>query len=101
MPPPRSKCRPFPEHCLVAHSLHATKPFAVGEGGVLVGRRADWIDEARRISNFGTHMRIAQQDGTNAKMSEYHGAVALAQLDRWQSIKQRRRIYSTVTARRS
>jgi dTDP-4-amino-4,6-dideoxygalactose transaminase len=81
----------IPQRCLLAHSLHATKPFSVGEGGILISRRAEWIAEARRISNFGMHMRIAQEDGSNAKMSEYHGAVALAQLERWEGIKQRRR----------
>ena len=35
-------------------------------------------------------MRIAKQDGTNAKLSEYHGAVGLAQLKRWQDVKKRR-----------
>jgi len=79
-----------PQHCLLAHSLHATKPFSVGEGGVLISRRADWIEEARCISNFGTRMRIAERDGSNAKMSEYHAAVALAQFDRWDDNKQRR-----------
>jgi dTDP-4-amino-4,6-dideoxygalactose transaminase len=76
---------------LVAYSLHATKPFSIGEGGVLVGRRRDWIEEARSISNFGTQMRVALRDGSNAKLSEYHGAVAQAQLDRWVDIKKRRR----------
>lgn len=82
----------IPKKALVAHSLHATKPFSVGEGGVLVCRRADLIDEARCISNFGTRQRISLQDGSNAKMSEYHGAVALAQLDRWNEVKKRRQV---------
>jgi dTDP-4-amino-4,6-dideoxygalactose transaminase len=79
-----------PAKCLVAHSLHATKPFSVGEGGILIGRSRELMDKARRIANFGTRMRIATQDGTNAKMSEYHGAVGLAQLARWAGIKKRR-----------
>jgi dTDP-4-amino-4,6-dideoxygalactose transaminase len=79
-----------PGKCLLAHSLHATKPFSVGEGGILISRRRDQIDEARCISNFGTIMRIAQKDGSNAKMSELHAAVGLAQLDRWAGIKKRR-----------
>jgi dTDP-4-amino-4,6-dideoxygalactose transaminase len=80
-----------PQNGIVAHSLHATKPFSVGEGGVLVSRNQDYIAEARRISNFGTQERITVQDGCNAKLSEYHGAVSLAQLDRWAQVKQRRR----------
>ena len=79
-----------PRHGLVAYSLHATKPFCVGEGGLLAGRNAEWIEEARCRSNFGTQQRIALYDGSNAKMSEYHAAAGLAQLDRWTGIKQRR-----------
>lgn len=81
----------IPKTTLVAHSMHATKPFSIGEGGVLVSHNRDLIHEARCISNFGTQHRIALQDGSNAKMSEYQAAVALAQLDRWQTVKQRRR----------
>jgi dTDP-4-amino-4,6-dideoxygalactose transaminase len=79
-----------PRTALVAHSLHATKPFSIGEGGVLIARDPNIIAEARRIANFGTENRITLQDGSNAKMSEFHGAVALAQLDRWEGVKQRR-----------
>jgi dTDP-4-amino-4,6-dideoxygalactose transaminase len=75
---------------LVAHSLHATKPFGVGEGGLLVSRNQDIIARARRSSNFGMIDRVTQIDGTNAKMSEYHAAVGLAQILRWPMIKQKR-----------
>jgi len=81
----------IPRHGLVAHSLHATKPFGVGEGGLLVGRDADVIQRARNYSNFGTVDRIAHSDGSNTKMSEYHAAVGLAQLTRWADIKKKRR----------
>ncbi|HUY68682.1 MAG TPA: DegT/DnrJ/EryC1/StrS family aminotransferase [Alphaproteobacteria bacterium] len=80
----------IPRRGLVAHSLHATKPFGIGEGGVLVARDPALIAEARRIANFGTEERITLQDGSNAKMSEFHAAVALAQLDRWGEVKRRR-----------
>lgn len=81
----------IPAKGLVAHSMHATKPFSIGEGGVLISRRADWIQEARCLSNFGTWNRITLKDGGNAKLSEYAGAVALAQLDRWQDVKKKRK----------
>jgi dTDP-4-amino-4,6-dideoxygalactose transaminase len=81
----------IPRKGLVAHSLHATKPFSIGEGGVLIGRDPALMTEARRIANFGTENRITLQDGSNAKMSEFQAAVALAQLDRWQDAKQKRR----------
>lgn len=82
----------LPRHCLVAHSLHATKPFGIGEGGALVGCDAALIARVRQLSNFGTVERIAQDWGTNAKLSEFHGAVGLAQLARWTSIKAKRRV---------
>jgi dTDP-4-amino-4,6-dideoxygalactose transaminase len=76
---------------LVAFSLHATKPLGIGEGGILAGRDPDLIARARRYSNFGMIDRISQVDGTNAKMSEYHAAVGLAQISRWTQIKGRRK----------
>jgi dTDP-4-amino-4,6-dideoxygalactose transaminase len=79
----------IPQHCLVAHSLHATKPFGIGEGGALVGAAA-LITKVRQLSNFGTVDRIAHTWGTNAKLSEFHGVVGLAQLARWPEIKARR-----------
>jgi len=79
-----------PEQGLVAYSLHATKPFGIGEGGVLVGRDPELIARGRQFSNFGTINRVSYTDGTNAKMSEFHAAVGLAQLSRWPEVKQRR-----------
>lgn len=80
----------IPQCALVAHSLHATKPFGIGEGGLLIGRAPDVIAAARQYSNFGMVDRQSQMTGSNAKMSEYHAAVALAQLDRWHDVKKRR-----------
>lgn len=95
--------QPIPARCLVAHSLHATKPLGVGEGGVLVGRQEELIRRARCLTNFGTENRITYYSGTNAKMSEYHGAIGLAQMARWQHIKQKRQevltIFRTTIAR--
>jgi len=84
---------------LVVHSLHALKPFGIGEGGLLVGSDGRLIDAARCHANFGTRDRIAYVTGENAKMSEYHAAVALAQLQRWPGIKKRRqRVYDMYKA---
>jgi len=86
----------YPETCLVAHSLHALKPFGIGEGGLLVARDPDLIQQARERINFGMKDHITYQTGENAKMSEYHAAVGLAQLTRWEDIKKRRqKIYET------
>jgi dTDP-4-amino-4,6-dideoxygalactose transaminase len=56
-----------------AFSLHATKIVGAGEGGVIVSRNPDVMDLVRRSSSFGPR-------GTNAKMSEYSAAVALASM---------------------
>jgi dTDP-4-amino-4,6-dideoxygalactose transaminase len=75
-------------------SLHATKPLAAGEGGFVVTRDAGLAHAIRRLSNFGINLDrphdgpigTAVATGTNAKLSEYHAAVALASLDRWTDI---------------
>lgn len=74
-----------------AFSLHATKPFGIGEGGLFVTGSADLAERVRRIANFGFECRIVQvADGTNAKLSEYAAAVGLAQLERWPALLARR-----------
>lgn len=80
-----------PKHGLVAYSLHATKPLGIGEGGILLGRDPVVIEQARQYSNFGMLQRIVHSDGSNSKLSEYHAAVGLAQLQRWPQIKDKRR----------
>jgi dTDP-4-amino-4,6-dideoxygalactose transaminase len=62
-------------------SLHATKPFAVGEGGVVLGD-ADVIDGARRASNFGLADGDVVGRGLNAKMDEFAASRARAMLRR-------------------
>lgn len=56
-------------------SLHATKFIGCGEGGFVASANKELIERVRGLSMFG-------EGGTNAKMSEYHAAVALASLDR-------------------
>lgn len=64
-------------------SLHATKPLGCGEGGYIVTWDRAEADELRRMTNFGIYGGVSRGWGTNAKMSEYHAAVALAALDAW------------------
>lgn len=73
------------ESNIVVFSLHATKSFGVGEGGLVVSRDRSKIEKVRQLSNFGLDVAlgVARLPGTNAKMSEYHAAVGLAVLDRW------------------
>jgi dTDP-4-amino-4,6-dideoxygalactose transaminase len=70
----------------VAVSFHATKVFGCGEGGCLVTTDFSLTLEAVRALNFGfLGNRECLTANTNGKMSEYHAAVALAELDGWQT----------------
>ena len=65
-------------------SLHATKVFGVGEGGLLVSTDEGVIRRFRQICNFGVYGSPEGQIlGYNGKLSEYHAAVGLASLSRW------------------
>ncbi len=69
-------------------SLHATKVFGIGEGGVVLSRDTDLIRSIRTRSNFGFDgTREATVASANAKLSEYHAAVGLAALDEWTGVR--------------
>jgi dTDP-4-amino-4,6-dideoxygalactose transaminase len=74
-------------------SFHATKPFAVGEGGAVTTRNRDFADRLRAMTNFGfgEHHRIQTAFGLNAKLSEVHAAIGLAVLDRFGRVLEQRR----------
>ncbi len=76
----------------LAFSLHATKPLGVGEGGLVVSTRREILAKARVATNFGLDEGRGVICGTNAKMSEYHAAVGLAQLNRLHTIQARRKV---------
>lgn len=73
------------EHVHVVISLHATKTLGAGEGGALLTHDAGLALRTRQLSNFGYDLAtgLVVGPGTNAKMSEYHAAAALAALARW------------------
>lgn len=65
----------------VVFSLHATKPFGIGEGGLVYTADPDLAARIRRDSNFGFDAhRAARSLGLNAKLSEPAAAIALAVL---------------------
>ncbi len=73
-------------------SLHATKAFGVGEGGLVACTDQSTIARIRRLSNYGFGAgRQIIAGGFNAKMSEYVAAVGLAALDAWPA---KRRLYT-------
>jgi dTDP-4-amino-4,6-dideoxygalactose transaminase len=68
----------------VAISFHATKSFATGEGGCLVTSDTTLAQLIGQSLNFGFHKsRDTSYPNINGKMSEYHAAVGLAELDNW------------------
>jgi dTDP-4-amino-4,6-dideoxygalactose transaminase len=65
-------------------SLHATKAFGIGEGGLVASTEHLTVTRIRRLSNFGfAPGRQMVGVGVNAKMSEYAAAVGLAALESW------------------
>ncbi len=69
----------------LVYSMHATKTFSVGEGGLIYSGDADRIEQLRAMANFGFESgRHATLPGINAKMPEVLGLMArgkLAELD--------------------
>lgn len=74
-------------------SLHATKPFAIGEGGLLTTADEAVAERVARLSNFGFAADgIVDEDiGLNAKLAEWPAATALAVLDGYDEILAARR----------
>ena len=73
-------------------SWHATKPFAIGEGGLITTRDERLAERARALANFGFDSGIVvAAPGINAKLPEWACATALAVDDRFDDILLRRR----------
>lgn len=72
----------------VVLSLHATKEFSTAEGGAVVCSDQDVLEKTWAALNFGfLGRRECTTAGTNGKMSEYHAAIGLAELDHWPAKK--------------
>lgn len=73
----------------VALSFHATKSFATGEGGALITTDSAIANAVFQSLNFGfLQSRESRTPSINGKMSEYHAAVGLASLARWDGYRQ-------------
>ncbi|SET95506.1 DegT/DnrJ/EryC1/StrS family aminotransferase [Geodermatophilus poikilotrophus] len=74
-------------------SFHATKPFAIGEGGLVTSRSDGVLDTVSELVNFGfDHTRsVTGHLGINGKMPELTAAVGLTVLDRFDEVLTRRR----------
>jgi dTDP-4-amino-4,6-dideoxygalactose transaminase len=68
----------------VVLSFHATKSFGIGEGGGVAIKDSDLALRVAQALNFGfQETRDSAVASINGKMSEYHAAVGLAELDGW------------------
>jgi dTDP-4-amino-4,6-dideoxygalactose transaminase len=73
-------------------SFHATKPFAIGEGGMVATADPELAARIASLINFGLDAtRISTEAGLNAKLSELHAATGLAALDRFDGVLAARR----------
>lgn len=74
-------------------SFHATKPFAIGEGGLVVTHDPEVAARTARLINFGLEpdTRVSAEAGLNGKMSELHAATGLAMLEMFDDALARRR----------
>lgn len=65
-------------------SFHATKAFHTGEGGAITTNDDELAEKLRRIRNFGfVEIDKTACLGINAKMSELHAALGLANFSKW------------------
>jgi dTDP-4-amino-4,6-dideoxygalactose transaminase len=74
----------------VCVSLHATKVLGIGEGGFMATEDAALARRFRQLTTYGFEgSRQSLMPATNAKISEYAGAVGLAALDGWPATRLR------------
>ena len=79
------RTRPAEPDVFEVVSLHATKPFAIGEGGAIFAPRSREA-ALRGALNFGLASQARPEGprwGFNGKMSEHHAAIGLAQMQRF------------------
>lgn len=77
-----------------AFSFHATKPFAIGEGGAVLTQDPELAERIARQAAFGLDEQrtlVDAEPGLNAKLSELHAATGLAALDEHEQVLGRRR----------
>jgi dTDP-4-amino-4,6-dideoxygalactose transaminase len=74
-------------------SFHATKPFAIGEGGAVFTRDSALCEQIELVVNFGlaADRTVQLPLALNGKMSELHAATGLAVLEDFDAQLERRR----------
>jgi dTDP-4-amino-4,6-dideoxygalactose transaminase len=65
----------------IVFSMHATKPFGIGEGGLIFSSDSAAIETMRQLSNFGfSSPGQTTLSGLNAKLPEISAAIGIAAL---------------------
>lgn len=66
-------------------SLHETKIFGIGEGGLLLSTNFDFIKNAKQYANFGFKpgQRVSESEGINASLNEIAAAMGIVALKKW------------------
>ena len=85
--------RSFGQNCSfpIVFSMHATKTFSTGEGGVIYSADRQLVDSLRIMGNFGFgKARSATMPGLNSKISEVGALLALARLRGFESVVRHR-----------
>jgi len=78
-------------------SFYPTKNMTTGEGGMVVTRRKDIADRARKLINHGRSGRyLHDMLGYNYRMTDIAAAIGLAQLDKLDQFNARRRANAAV-----
>lgn len=73
-------------------SFHATKPFAIGEGGAVFCATAETAERIRSFTNFGFTDHDATMFGINGKLQEINAAIGLRRLEAYdEELEDRRR----------
>ncbi|MGH6836073.1 MAG: DegT/DnrJ/EryC1/StrS family aminotransferase [Methylocella sp.] len=88
----------FSDEVFEVFSMHATKPFGVGEGGVIFAHRKHDAG-LRSALNFALNSYAKPGGlarGFNGKMSEFHAAIGIVQLDRIGEIVSRRQAFADI-----
>jgi dTDP-4-amino-4,6-dideoxygalactose transaminase len=75
------------EKCFEVYSLHATKVFAIGEGGAIRSRASE-VSALHRALNFGLERGCPAPGswGINGKLPEFSAAVGLAVLETFEQV---------------
>ena len=84
----------------VLFSMHATKAFSVGEGGIIYCADAERMERLRCAGSFGFgHPRTATSFGLNSKLSEVSALTARLQLQAFDDVIAQRETLSTMYAK--